>query len=699
MLLEAGRSRINRLREKMLNAEHARHRILLPDDLSTAHLNCSIPERKAHALKVVLERMPVFIQDEALIVGSRTVFGAKHPGQTEIMNPSSDVSLWAYPRYLTEQEKSMVTVMPEGRSKGHYVAGYRKVLELGFDGIIKQTRQRLENEPSTEKRNFLNAVCIAYEGASLLSMRYANLASEMVKKAFGRRKSELERIAKVCAHIATKPPRDFHEALQLFWFTHVVLMAENQSLMSFGRFDQYMERFYNNCPSAEAQELLECLFIKLNDQADIKQGEGYYGSDNLMLSGIRPDGSDATNRLTYACLDALDRLRLPNPQFNIRLHKNSPKQLVARVCDLARQGLGQLAFYNDDAIIPSLVSAGFPVEDARDYALDACQDILIQGKSDFYLGGEVELTPLLLKVLEEIDEQATFTQLIEAYKEKIARTVKNSAERYVQSLSLPVVSPLPFLSATLDDCIAKGLDVTQGGLKYRDKGMFVMSPVNAVNSLAAIKKVVFDDGVASLAEVKNACKNNFEDCERLRKRLLAAPKWGNDDDYVDLLGKEIMEFACREILKHQIDSEARFLSGIHQPHQVSVGLRIGATPDGRKAGEPFPVTLSPTNGTDHKGPTAVIKSVTKINPILLQWNSALMLHFHPSAVTGKEGLKKFESLLRTFHSLGGTQFQTAQREPEKYRHLVIRVWGFSAYFVDLSKEYQEEIIERTAHGL
>ena len=717
-------NRINYLKEKMLNAVslkrrqplHARHRILLPEDWSTFHLNCSIPERKAHALKVVLERMPVFIQDEELIVGSRTVFGAKHPGQTEIMNPSSDVSLWAYPRYLTEQEKS-ITVMPEGSSKGHYVAGYRKVLELGFDGIIKQTRQRLENEPSTEKRNFFNAVCIAYEGALLLSMRYAKLASEMVKKAFGRRKSELERIAKVCAHVATKPPRDFHEALQLFWFTHVVLMTENQSLMSFGRFDQYMERFYNNCPSAEAQELLECLFIKLNDQADIKQGEGYYGSDNLMLSGTKQDGSDATNRLTYACLDALDRLRLPNPQFNVRLHKNSPQQLVSRACDLTRQGLGQLAFYNDDAVIASLAEAGFPLEDARDYALDACQDILIQGKSDFYLGGEVELTPLLLKVLEEIDEQATFTQLIETYKEKIARTVKNSAERYIQSLALPVMSPLPFLSATLDDCIAKGLDVTQGGLKYRDKGMFVMSPVNAVNSLAAIKKVVFDDGArfarkkdpATLAEVKNACKNNFDDCERLRKRLLVAPKWGNDDDYVDLLGKEIMEFACREILKYQIDSEARFLSGIHQPHQVSVGSRIGATPDGRKAGEPFPVTLSPTNGTDHKGPTAVIKSVTKINPILLQWNSALMLHFHPSAVSGKEGLKKFESLLRTFHSLGGTQFQTnvvdpkilraAQREPEKYRHLVVRVWGFSAYFVDLSKKYQEEFIERTAHGL
>jgi formate C-acetyltransferase len=311
--------------------------------------------------------------------------------------------------------------------------------------------------------------------------------------------------------------------------------------------------------------------------------------------------------------------------------------------------------------------------------------------------------------LAEIDDWTTFEQLIETYKEKIAQAVRASAEGYVRSLSIPVVSPLPFLSATLDDCIEKGLDITQGGLKYRDKGMFVMSPVNAINSLAAIKKVVFDDGAASLAEVKDACRKNFENYKQLRQKLLAAPKWGNDDDEVDLLGKEILEFACGEILKYRIDSEARFLSGIHQPHHVTGGARINATPDGRKAGEPIPVTLSPTNGTERNGPTAVVKSVTKIDPMLCQWNSALMLHFHPTALAGEGGLIKFDSFLRTFLSLGGIQLQmnvvdaerlrAAQREPEKYRDLVVRVWGFSTYFVDLSSGYQEEVIARTAHGI
>ena len=702
----------------MINAEHGQHRILLTDEWLTSSgwkeqlssdsfNNYSIPERKAYALKFMLEYMPIFIEDDELIVGSRTVFSPKHADQKEIRDPSDDIRSFVYPPYLTEEERSRLG--GEGRSKGHYVAGYKKVLELGYGGIIKQAKERMEDEPSQDKKNFLRSICIAYEGASNLARRYADLALEMSQKASHQHQAELEKIALVCGHIAIQPPRDFHEALQLFWFAHIVAMVENQKLMSFGRFDQYMSRFYSTCQVDTAQELLECALIKLNDQADAKEGEGNNGGDNLVLSGIRPDGRDATNDLTYTCLDALDHLRLANPQFNARLHKNSPPKLIRRVCELARQGLGQLSFYNDDAIVPSLNAAGFPVEDARDYALDACQDVLIDGKSDFYLGGMVKMTPLLMAVLEKIHNNVTFSQLMEAYKGEIASAVQDAAEKYIRSLNGNIASPLPFISGSLDDCIGKGLDVTQGGLKYRDKGMFVKSPINAVNSLASIKKVVFEDHVASLEEVKNACSCNFEDYDLLRQQLLAAPKWGNDDDRVDLLGKEVLEFACREILKHRIDDEARFLSGIHQPHYVKQGAEIGATPDGRKAGEPIPVTLTPSNGTDRKGPTAVIKSVTKIDPMLCQWNSALLLNFHSSAVTGQEAQQKFEHLLKTFISLGGVQLQTnvldvetlrtAQREPEKHKNLVIRVWGFSAYFVDLSKQYQEEIISRTLHTI
>jgi formate C-acetyltransferase len=486
-------------------------------------------------------------------------------------------------------------------------------------------------------------------------------------------------------------------------------MIENQSLMSFGRFDQHLEPFFAKYPPDQAQELLECLLIKLNDQADIKQGEGYYGSDNLMLAGIKPDDSDATNGLTFACLDALETLRLANPQFNVRLHHASPPELVARVCDLARRGCAQLSFYNDEAIIPSLAHAGFPIEDARNYALDACQDILIEGRSDFFVGGGIELTPLLLDALQGVDEQTSFEQLMDACRSRVRDAAASAAERYLRDLEGPSPSPLPFLSGTLDDCIDQGLDVTQGGLRYRDKGMFVMSPVNAVNSLTAIQHVVFRDRAASLVEVRDACVRNYEGQEPLRQRLLAAPKWGNDDDRVDELAKDLLEFACKEILQHRIDPEARFLAGIHQPHHVTTGARIGATPDGRMAGEPICVTLSPANGTERRGPTAVLKSVAKIDPMLCQWNSAVTLNLHPTAVAGESAVYKLEALLRTFFALGGIQLQTnildsqvfreAQCHPDRYRDLVIRVWGFSAYFVDLSPAYQEEFIARTAHRL
>ena len=700
-------SRITRLREQIMAAEHARHRVLLPTEWSISHLECSLPERKAHALKLMLERMPIFIEEEELIVGARTVFSRKSAQQTEIGDPSRDLGFGAYPRYLTQEERGVQAVDREGGSKGHYVGGYRKVLKLGYGGIVEQARARLAAETDPLRRDFLEAVCIAYEGASILAQRYGNLAQTLAETASEPRRMELERIAQVCHHIAHKPPTDFHEALQLYWLTHIALMVENQVLMSFGRFDQFMRDFYHTCPSDQAQELLECLFIKLNDQADIKAGEGHYGSDNLVLSGTQPDGSDATNLLTFACLDALETLRLVNPQFNVRLHQGSPPELLERVSDLTRQGLGQLSFYNDDAIIPSLMGAGFPAEDARDYALDACQDILIDGKSDFYLGGSIQLTPMLLQTLEEVDDSTTFAGLVNAYKGKIAEAVRATAEAYVRSQSLPVVSPLPFLSGTLESCVEKALDVTQGGLKYRDKGMFVMSPVNAVNSLAAIREIVFQQKGATLAEVRGACRQDFEGQERLRLQLMSAPKWGNDDDRVDLLAKDILEFACKEILKHRIDDEARFLSGIHQPHHVSAGTHIAATPDGRKAGTPIPVTLTPSNGTERKGATAVIKSVTKIDPMLCQWNSALLLHFHPTALMGKEGLEKLTHVLQTFISLGGIQLQgnvvdaevlrAAQQQPGDYRDLVVRVWGFSAYFVDLSLGYQEEVIARTVH--
>ncbi len=698
-------TRVKLLRERMDRATHARHRVLLPAEWSTAHLSESIPERRARALALLLQQMPIFIDEGELIVGSRTVFAPARPDQAGISDPSRDVRLECFPRYLTDAEERQ-----PGRPgcASHNVAGYRKVLSLGSGGIRRQAEARLEEETDPGKAAFLRSVVIAYEGAGVLAIRYAGLAAQMAADAGEERRRELVRMAAVCRHVATEPARDLHEAIQLYWFAFLGMILESHYLEGAGRLDRALAPFWPDGESTEAQELLECLMIKFNDQEDIWQGEGY-ATNNVVLSGLRPDGSDATNAVTYACLDALEHLRLPAPLFAVRLHRESPAQLVRRAADLVRRGLPQVCFYNDDAFVPALAGAGFAAEAARDYALDACQDVILEGCSDFYVAGSVGLTEVLLEVLAGVPDNATFDDLLAEYRRQIADAVRSRAEGYRAGLALPSTTPLPFLSGSMGDCVEAGLDVTQGGLRYRDKGMFIMSPVNAVNALAALRQVVFQDRAATLAQVKAACRTNFAHDEPLRRLLLAAPKWGNDDDAVDLLGKELLEFACREVQRHRMEDGSRFLSGIHQPHQVGCGARVGATPDGRRAGEPFAITLSPANGTDRLGPTAVMRSVTKIDPMVCQWNHALLLSLEPSSLQGEQGTERLEGLLRAYLALGGPQLQlnvvdvatlrAAQQDPAAHRSLVVRIWGFCARFVDLSPAYQEDLIARTQHAL
>lgn len=684
----------------------------MPSDWTTSHLECSFPERKAYAFKLLLEKMPVAIDDDELFVGWKTLGGPKKEGITKIENPSEDVSCHCFPSYLTDAEREAAALNKglrggEGGSKGHAVGGYAKVLRYGFGGIRRLADERLAVETNQEKVDFLRAVKIAYEGASALAKRYADIAAKMAEKAAEPRKAELLRIAGVCNKITDDPPESLQEALQIYWFTHLILLVENGTLMSFGRFDQIIDDFWDTCPEPEARELLACFMIKLNDQADMIAKHS--GIDNLMIAGLKPDGTEGTNAVTYACLDVVEELNLEQPMLAVRLHKNSPDKLWRRVTAALRKVSGQIAIYNDDTFIPALNGAGIPIEYARNYALDACQDILIDGCSDFYVAGTISMTDLLLETLEQEDAEQliSFAAFENSYKRKIADAVGRVAERYDTRLRCRNASPTLFLSGSMEGCIENGVDVTEDGCRFRDKGVVIGTPVNAVNGLAALKKVVYEEGIASLKEVIQGCRENFKQDEKLRRQLLAAPKWGNDDDAVDLVGKEILEFACRQVQDYRIDEQARFLSGIHQPHHVRHGDRIGATPDGRRSGEPVPVTLSPANGTDKHGPTAVMKSVTKINPLDCQWNHALLLSFDPRTLEGDDGLAKFEALLRTYIGMKGPQLElnvvdaeklkAAQKNPELHTDLIVRVWGFCARFIDLTKEYQDDLIRRTVH--
>ncbi len=692
-------NRIERLKGAMSRAAHVRHRIELPAAWNTCDMPVSMPERKAHGLQRILENMPIAIEEDELLVGTRTVYEVGNDGG------------WthnSFPVILTEQERKQKHTGPRA---SHNVGGYRKVLDLGFGGVRSQALDRLASESDQRKRAFLASVGVAFDAATAFVMRYALLAEEMAGNGHDQRRKELERIAEVCRHIATEPPRDLYEALQLCWFTHLIFMIENMCLMSLGRLDQYLEPYWSTCSPAEAQELLACFFIKLNDQTDVWCGEGHT-SNNIMLAGIRPDGSDGTNKVTYACLDALDALRMPEPLIAVRLHRNSPEKLVQRTCALNASGLGQISFYNDDTFIPALERGGIPAESARDYALDACQDVLIDGCSTLFCPSSYtfhSLTNICNDAVKASRDCESFDALMQEFKVRFKDRNREFRELHAAHRSIPTVIPMPFTSGTLSDCIEMGKDLGQGGARFSDRGVYINSPVNAINSMAAIKKVVFEDKVATLSDIIDALDTDYQGHESLRQRLLAAPKWGNDDDEVDLIAKEMLESVCYEVQAHETEDGVRYLSGIHQAHHVTGGAGIGATADGRRAGEPLPVTLSPVNGTDKGGPTAIMRSMTKLDPMIFQWNCALGLDFNPAGLRSPEGNARYASLVKTYLSLGGPQLQcnfvdvdtlrAAQREPGQYSGLVVRIWGFCARFIDLSPAYQDELIERTRHTL
>jgi formate C-acetyltransferase len=477
-----------------------------------------------------------------------------------------------------------------------------------------------------------------------------------------------------------------------------------------GRIDQVLVNYWPTNPAkqASAQELIDCFVIKCNDYNKLWQGTSAI-NNQVMLSGLTRDGLDATNAVSWSMLSALDRLNMPNPQIAVRLHDYSPPDLLHEVCRLWQEGRSQIAIYNDDVFVPALQGAGIDASDARDYAIDACQDVLIFGKSDFFMAGIIGMTDILLQTMSTVSDRASWQTFLSDYKKKLVNSVTNVCNIYNEKIHPAPNLPAPLLSVSLDNCIETALDFGNGGLAICDKGIILAQPVTMINSLAALRTVVYEQGTATLSEVCKACNNNWVGYEELRRKLWNAPKWGNDDDNVDFLGADIFRFTSEEIWKHRLPNGSRFLSGIHQAHHIASGSRLNATPDGRRKGEAIPPGLSPANGTAHHGPTAVVKSVTKIDPMIVQWNSSLSMQFLPSSLCNGQGLMKFERLIRTWLKLRGPQLQVnvvsrrtlqlAQADPDNYRDLIVRVWGFCDRFVSLSSEYQDELIERTQYNV
>lgn len=641
-----------------------------------------------------------------------------------------------------------IKVIVWGDNVGHpliasrFCPGFGKVLNKGLNGVIEEARTELRNLPlgsleASEKREFLNSVVEACQAVIDFAHRYADLAQDIAQsEANPDRKAELERIAETCNWVPANPARNFCEAIQSVWFTHLCVMIESCSDgHALGRFTRYMYPFYRKdkeegrITDEEVIELLELLFIKLTE-IDIyiprRDFESNMGSlfQNLALGGVTPDGRDATNELDYLVLEAQKRVRMIQPTLSILYHDRMSEEFVLKALEVVRTGLGMPAFFSSDLNIERLLEHGASLEDARNHCIIGCVESGFSHSAGTMMGGFINMPKLLELALHngkdprtgiQIGPQTGEAESFQSYDE-LHHALRKQLEYFLpfyhdfeftgHALNARLL-PAPFSSALIDDCIKKGKDMNSGGARYSQDGGGPVGTVDLADSLAAIKKLVFEDKKITMKELLEALQVNFEGKEDLRYMLLNAPKYGNDDNYVDEIAREWYDIFYEE---HQ-----RFknhLGHTLKPWALSIttqfpfGAVVGALPSGREAGVSLADgTVSASPGMDKNGPTALIKSAAKAIDTIKYASALLNTKFHPTVLKDREGMRKLLALIKTYLDLGGHHVQfnvvsgetlrDAQLHPENYRDLIVRVAGFSAYFIHLDPGVQEQIIKRT----
>jgi len=739
--------------------------------------------RRAKALEKILGGMTVFIQPDEIIVGNQCTKSRAAPVFPEfsckwledeldrLEKRTGDVFLISeekkavlrelFPYWNGKTTNELATaLMPREaldaqqygvftvgnyyfNGVGHISVDYAKVLAKGLDGVIAEAEAALAaldmtNPQHAAKITFLNAVCIANRAVIAFARRFADLAAGLAEKEGNAiRQAELLEIARICAKVPAKPAETFAEALQSFWFIQLVLQLEsNGHSISPMRFDQYLFPYLladKAISTEKAQELLDLLFIKFNeinkvrDEGSTKAFGGYPMFQNLIVGGVDRQGEDATNPLSYMCLQATANTRLYQPSISIRVHSETPRALYEKAAEVTRLGLGMPAYYNDRFIIPALLSRGLTREDARDYGIIGCVEPQVGGKTEgwhdaafFNIAKVLELTlnngvdPLsgarLGPETGDLTTFATYDDLMAAYRAQMAYDVRLLV---ISDNAVDTAhgqrAPLPFLSSLVDDCIAKGKSLQEGGAHYNFTGPQGVGVANVADSLAAIRKLVYEDKAVSLADLKQALATDFAgvEGETLRQMLLnRAPKYGNDEPYADEIAHEGALIYCKEVEKYTNPRGGTFQPGLYPVSaNVPLGAVVGATPDGRKAGAPLADGVSPVSGMDHSGPTASVKSVTKLDHVIASNGTLLNMKFHPNALKDEQGVANLIAVTETLFNGGGTHIQynvisketltDAQDHPDSYRGLVVRVAGYSAFFTSLDRSIQDDIISRT----
>jgi formate C-acetyltransferase len=643
-------------------------------------------------------------------------------------------------------EAGIFTEFMEQRAPGHTVLGdviYRRGL-LALKADIEQALFRLDyfNDPEAcAKRDELRAMAIAADAVIRFAERHAEKAEAAAALAIDpARKSELQRIAEVCRHVPAHAPTDFWEALQSYWFTHLGVVTELNTWDSFcpGRFDQHLYPFYRKgmeegtLTREEAKELLECLWVKFNNQpappkvgVTAAESGTYTDFANINNGGLKRDGSDGVNEVTYLILDVIDEMHLLQPSSNLQLSKKNPDAFLKRGLEIVRQGWGQPSIFNADAVVEELLRQGKSLEDARCGGISGCVETGAFGKEAYILTGYFNLPKVLEITLNngvdpltgnrigietgEARDFSSYTELFDAFRKQLHHFigVKVRGNNIIERLYAEYM-PAPFLSILVDDCIAKGKDYNAGGPRYNTTYIMGVAPATCTDSLAAIKYHVFDRGTLTMDELLEAVGQNFEGHEKTRQLLWnKTPKFGNDDDYPDAILQDVFNTFFDEVNGRRNTKGGYYrVNYLSTTCHVYFGSMTGATPDGRKARTPLSDGISPVQGADRHGPTAVIKSAAKMDH-LRTGGTLLNQKFTPQLLKGEDGLNKIAHLVRSYFRLDGHHIQfnvvtaatlrAAQAEPEKYRDLIVRVAGYSDYFCDLTRALQDEIIARTEH--
>jgi pyruvate formate-lyase/glycerol dehydratase family glycyl radical enzyme len=645
-------------------------------------------------------------------------------------------------------DAGIFTEFMEQRAPGHTVLDdkiYHKGL-LDFKRDIAESIARLDFLGDAEayaKLQQLQAMDIACDAALLFASRHAKCAAEMAaRETDPARKAELEKIAEVCAHVPAHAPRDFQEALQYYWFCHLAIITELNGWDSFspGHLDQHLLPFYRKGLAAgtltheKARELLEAFFVKFNNhpappKVGVTAAESgtYTDFGNINIGGLLSDGADGSNELSHLLLDILDEMHLTQPCNNLQLSRKTPDTLLKHALRVISKGSGYPSIFNTDIVIEEQLRMGKSREDALAGGCSGCVETGAFGKEAYILTGYFNLVKILELALHDgIDPRtgrqlglhtgtaqsfASFEDLLRAYREQLhyILEIKLRGNQIIEQMYAALM-PAPFLSVLTDDCIRKGKDYNAGGARYNNSYVQFVGIGSLSDGLSALKQVVYEDRSMALDEFVQALDADFEGHDILRQRLLnRVHKYGNDDEYADQIMMRMFEMIVEEI-----DGRPNSKGGHYRVEMLPTTCHIyfgsitGATPDGRKAGLPLSEGISPSQGADRHGPTAVIKSASKMDHVKTG-GTLLNMKFTPSMLNDDNGLDKLAHLIRTYFKLGGHHVQfnvvraetlrQAQAAPQQHRDLIVRVAGYSDYFCDLPRELQDEIISRTEHGV